>query len=98
KAPPATRTPTASGPRVSPPPQFSGCRRCVRVCRSRAGTTLPGQPVEALRVQAQHLAARILGQRGQPILQLADDAERGVDVWVVGCPDEVVGAEMLDHL
>src|SRR5438132_1298323 len=86
------------GPRVLPPPQFSGCRRCVRVCRSRAGTTLPGQPVEALSVQAQHLAARILGQRGQPILQLADDAERGVDVWVVGRPDEVVGAEVLDHL
>ena len=62
------------------------------------GALLAGQPVEALRVLAEHLAARVLRQRRQPLLQLAHDAERGVDVRIVGGPDEVVGAEVLDHL
>jgi len=35
KAPPATRTPAAAGPASRP--QFSGCRRCVRVCRPTSG-------------------------------------------------------------
>src|SRR5262249_59772947 len=54
--------------------------------------------VEALRVLAQNLATRLIGERREPLFQLANDAKGGVDVRVVGRPDEGVGAEVLDHL
>src|SRR5262245_33674945 len=62
------------------------------------GRSLAGELVKPLRVQPEHLAPRLLRQRRQPLAKLAHDAERGVDVRVVRGPEEVVAAEVLDHL
>src|SRR5262245_50143427 len=42
------------------------------------------EPIEAQRIVAHDLAAGLSGQRRQALLQLADNAEGGIDVRIIG--------------
>src|SRR5712691_10273341 len=77
---------------------FGGEANGVRYTPVMGSSRSAHQLVEALRILSHDLAARFLRQRRESLSQFANDAKGRIDVWIVGSPDEVVGAEVLDHL